>query len=134
MGVRVPADVYVPPKHLAAIEKYMWDYAGDWHVIRALPDTGDYALQCEIDDKMGAVVNVTLDIEPILDLNAEAYNDSNGKRFGDGQVIARVPMSLLYNGALEGLGRALNEGDRTKVKRVLNSSDYRKFRSFRGHI
>lgn len=116
----------------------MEDKPGDWRVFSANPDSGSYTLieiEQEGEDKAFLVTyKVQLDTSPLFDMNHEDLVDSNGKRFGDGKVIARVPEHLLYSNEAGNLGRAFAEDDKAHVRRVLNDPDYAKFRSFRGRL
>lgn len=126
---------FVPPAHLTALEDYMRGKPGDWKVIYSAPSVGKYTLQGDIDEKRAAIVNITLDIEPILDENAEFYNNANGQRWGDGRRVASVPLGLRFGeNELRGLGEAQNAGDEKYVRKVLNDPDFRKFRTFPGKL
>jgi hypothetical protein len=52
-----------------------------------------------------------------------------GKRWGDGQVVGRVPMNLYYS---SGLAEANRQRDKGFVKRFWENSDHKKFRTFEG--
>ena len=133
MSVTVPNDVYVPPDDLAALEREMSDKPGNWRVFSAHPDTGIYTLMADAGDGKHMIsCKIQLDTEPVLDWNNEDEIESHSKRFGDGQVIARVPDHLLYANEAGNIGRAFAEGDMNHVRKILNDSDYRRFRSFRG--
>ncbi len=65
-----------------------------------------------------------------FDRNKELETDSNGKRFGDGQIVASVPMPLFK----EVLAPLVANKDRKAIKKFLNDPDYSKLRTFRGRI
>lgn len=67
----------------------------------------------------------------LLDLNRSAENDSAGKRFGDGKVVARIPEHILYS---SGLAEAVREHDKRFISRFLNDPDNKHFRTFRGRV
>ncbi len=67
----------------------------------------------------------------MLDANAEQANSSNGQRWGDGKVYARVPMNIAYNGYL---GEATQAGDQKAIAKWMNDSDNAKFRTFEGTV
>lgn len=69
--------------------------------------------------------------EAMLDRNQELYNDSEGKRWGDGRVIGSMPMNLYFQ---KGLHEANVQRDLKYIKKVWNDPDNRKFRSFKGTI
>lgn len=133
MAITVPEGKAVRPDHLAQLEDYMANRPGDWRVFSAHPEDATYTLAADIGDAY-LTVTVQLDTEPLFDINRAEESESNGKRFGDGKVVARIPMHLLYANEAGNIGQALDEGDRKHVKRVLNDSEFYRFRSFRGRI
>lgn len=62
--------------------------------------------------------------------NQERLNQSQGVRFGDGQVVARVPMNIFYRD----IAPRLKQGDRDYTKYWLNHENNRPWRNFRGKI
>jgi len=68
--------------------------------------------------------------QPILDSNQEAMNNNLGKRWGDGKVIASIPLPLYF----EKIVPARQAGDEAYIRRFLNDIDYRKFRRFGGDV
>lgn len=69
-------------------------------------------------------------VGPVLDANERLRNDSDGKRFGDGQIVASIPLAKYYRDILP----MKQAGDTTGIKRYLNDPDNRKLRTFRGNI
>lgn len=67
---------------------------------------------------------------PILEDNQRDRADSAGKRWGDGAVVARIPLGLYF----EKLGPAKQAGDDRYIKRILNDGDYSKWRTKDGRI
>jgi hypothetical protein len=71
--------------------------------------------------------------------NAEAYlkaaaddrQANYGKRWGDGQVIGRMPIGMYFS---TGLSEAAKQGDTKHIKRVWNDPDYKYLRTFEGKI
>lgn len=63
--------------------------------------------------------------------NADDFNDSHGKRWGDGRVVARIPMNKIFQSEFADKLRA---GDRDFTKWWLNSEAARPFRTFKGRI
>lgn len=66
----------------------------------------------------------------LLESNRQLYDESFGKRFGDGRVVARIPLNVFYQQFAE----RLKDGDRDFMKWFLNNSENRKYRTFRGQI
>lgn len=138
MAVVVDPNVYVPPDHLRMLESHMASRPGNWRVFSARPDTMTYTLlEIEQENENKAYLlkcTVQLDTQPLFDLNHEDEVESNGKRFGDGQVVARLPEHLLYAPELKEIGRAFDEGDLKYARKVLNDPDFKRLRSFRGDL
>lgn len=68
-----------------------------------------------------------LDAEIIED-NKQSYNDSDGKRWGDGKVVASIPLNVLYRD-FEG---RWNDPDFTDW--YLNNPENRHWRKFKGNV
>jgi hypothetical protein len=69
-------------------------------------------------------------IDPLLEANKAELTESNGKTFGDGKVIGRLPLDIWFRKMLP----AKQQGDTAWIKRFWNDPDNRAFRSFRGNI
>lgn len=83
------------------------------------------------EDEQGKLV--TCDVSytgPILDANKQQLNSSAGKRWGDGQVVARIPLDMYF----KDFNKARKNGDTQWVKRFLNDSDNSKLRTFEGKL
>lgn len=65
-----------------------------------------------------------------LSSNAEEMNGSEGQRFGETRKVASVPMHIW---ARE-IAPRLKDGNDGSLKRWLNSSDNRAFRTFKGNV
>lgn len=68
--------------------------------------------------------------DELIARNRESFNDSHGKRFGDGKVIASVPLNVFYRD----FASRLKDGDEDFVKHWLNSDQNRPYRTFRGRV
>lgn len=88
---------------------------------------------CKIDDHRTAFKTEYLGEDEILALNKQEFDDSHGKRFGDGRVVARIPLNVLYNPANQIIEKQI-EGDRDHLKWWLNSEAARPYRNFRGKV
>ena len=100
----------------------------DWQLYEATPEYRRYAA----DDGNGNMVIKTeyLGDEALLEQNRQAYNDSYGQRFGDGKVVASIPLNVYFRT----IAPRLAEGDLDYVKWFLNSEQGRPYRSFRGKV
>lgn len=70
-------------------------------------------------------------VDPLLDLNAGLRSHNSGKRWGDGQVVASVPMTQAMNGDML---KAIKGNDQAWLTKFLNDSDNSKYRTFEGKI
>lgn len=68
--------------------------------------------------------------DEFLARNRESFNASHGQRFGDGKVIASIPLNIFYRD----FAPRLKEGDDDFVKHWLNSDQNRPYRTFRGRV
>lgn len=102
-------------------------FKGQGRLLYAYPDKAVWAL--DLDD--GQIVTCTQRlVEPIIEDNQRAYNDSAGKRWGEGRHIANWPLSFYFKHIMP----ARRNGDEAYIKRLLNDIDYRKFRRFPGRL
>ena len=100
----------------------------DWVLIA---DTGDRRIW-ELDLGDGTCVRKTeyMVEEALFEQNKALYDLSDGKRWGDGQVVASVPLNVYF----DQIAPSVKEGDREAVKKWLNDSDNRMYRTFKGSI
>lgn len=99
----------------------------DWKVLKRDPDG---TITYFIDTGDAWIVKTETPVQALIDWNREEYNASEGLRFGDGQVVARIPENLYYDKLLE----PSRQRDRKWLKRFLNDADNRAFRTFKGEV
>jgi len=99
---------------------------GDWKFHRQVGDRRYSRLQ--ISDTAFVERCEYLEDETLVAQNKQSFDDSHGKRFGDGRVIASVPMHKF----MRECGDKLGDEDHTKW--WLNHEDNRPFRTFRGKV
>ena len=68
--------------------------------------------------------------EDLLAHNRERLNDSQGQRFGDGKVVASVPLNVFYRD----FASRLREGDTDFMRWWLNNDENKPYRTFRGRV
>jgi hypothetical protein len=103
-----------------------------WELIEITPEYRRY--RCVIDDNGSyALKTEFIGEERLIADNQELLNDSYGKRFGDGRVVARIPLNVLYSEQSE-IAKKMREGDEDHLRWWLNHEQARPFRTFRGHI
>lgn len=62
--------------------------------------------------------------------NTQEFNESEGKRWGNGKIAARIPLHKW----LQEFAPRLQDGDRDFEKWWLNHEDNRPFRTFKGKV
>lgn len=70
-------------------------------------------------------------VDPLLEANAEAEKATHGRRFGDWNRIASVPLVLLEK---SGLDTAVDMRDDKFISKWMNDPDHQKFRTSRGNV
>lgn len=68
--------------------------------------------------------------EDLLAQNRERLNDSQGQRFGDGKVVASVPLNVFYRD----FASRLREGDTDFMRWWLNNDENKPYRTFWGKV
>lgn len=68
--------------------------------------------------------------DDLLKVNQEKLNDSYSQRFGDGKIIASVPLNVFFRD----FAKRLKEGDEDFTRWWLNHDQNRPFRTFRGRV
>lgn len=69
----------------------------------------------------------------MLEDNKRSLDDSYGKRFGDGQIVGRIPLNVLFDPATQ-IAEKLREGDSDHMKWWLDSEAALPYRRFRGRM
>lgn len=69
--------------------------------------------------------------DKLLEDNQRIFNENDGKRWGDGQVVGSVPMNMYFQ---SGLAEAGKQKDIKFIRRWWDDPDHRKFRKFKGTI
>jgi hypothetical protein len=68
--------------------------------------------------------------DDLMDLNAERRAENAGKKWGDGAVAASVPLNFYF----QHMAEARQNGDSKYIKKLLNDSDFSKFRTKEGKL
>ena len=66
----------------------------------------------------------------LIEHNKHLFNESQTQRFGDGRVMARVPLNIFYRD----VAPRLKQGDEDFMKWWLNNQQNRPYRTFRGRL
>lgn len=101
---------------------------GQWVEVASDPLTKKTTYVYE--DENVVVFNTVTDVEELVEENKASFNGSEGKRWGDGKVVARIDLPTYYNKIVP----AKQNGDDAWIKRFLNDGDNRAYRTFKGKI
>lgn len=82
------------------------------------------------DEEGNFFVHTETVVEGLIEQNKAAFNDSDGKRWGDGKVVASIDLPTYFNKIVP----AKQAGDDAWIKRFLNDPDNRAYRTFKGTI
>lgn len=75
-------------------------------------------------------IETVQDVTEIIELNKRRFNNmSESSRWGDGQIVASIPMALLADLQRRGIAQ-----DQAKMRAWLNDSDNRFFRTRPGKV
>jgi len=75
--------------------------------------------------------HVEQEADKIIEQNARTRSFNDGRKWGDYKPVASVPLTLFEKA---GLSEAVQAGDRRFLSKVLNDSDYSKFRTSEGKV
>jgi hypothetical protein len=107
------------------------DGDGSWEVFEVTPEYRRSRLW--IDDKSYVQRTEYLAEAALIESNRQAFDESEGKRFGDGRIVARIPLNVLYGSTSE-IAAKLKQGDQDHLKWFLNRDEGRPWRRFRGRL
>lgn len=105
---------------------------GDWELIDWDAVTGRTVWRT-YDERGRTVLRTDTPVAATIEENTVARNSASAGWKGDYHRIASVPMQLLYDENL-GLNKAVQQGDDAYLKRWLNDSDNRAWRTKEGHV
>lgn len=103
----------------------------DWTLFKETP-TNRYWLAFLPDGRQVMKTEYLADNE-LVEQNKALFNESEGKRWGDGQVVGRIPLNVLYSSQHQ-IAEKLREGDRDHIRWWLNSEHALPYRTFKGRI
>lgn len=104
-----------------------------WELIELTPYYRRYICWISREEGTYALKTEFLANDKLIADNQQHLHDSQGKRFGDGQVVARIPLNVLYSQQSQIMDK-MREGDEDHLRWFLNSEKARPFRTFRGVI
>lgn len=100
-----------------------------WRLISDNPELGVRHYELEMDN-MTVIRTEHYAIPAFMEANKALYDASDGQRWGEGKVAARIPLSVLYGE----LAEPMREGDKDYIKKFLNDFDNRGYRTFKGQL
>jgi hypothetical protein len=106
---------------------------GEWEVFEITPDYRRSRIWLDPERTKCVVRTEHLASDDLIAANQQSLHESQGQRFGDGKIVGRIPMNMLYSPKYQ-IAAKLKEGDKDHIKWILNSEDFRPFRTFRGRI
>lgn len=106
---------------------------GEWEVFEVTPDYRRARIWLDPERTQCIVRTEHLASDDLIAANQQSLHESQGKRFGDGRVVASIPMNVLYDPKNQ-IAAKLKEGDKDHLKWFLNSEQARPWRSFRGRV
>lgn len=108
-----------------------------WRLISDDPIAGKRMYGIEVhDDAIGDCIVYRTEyyrINALTDANSEQAANMVGQGWGDGKVVARLPMTMLFDES-NGLMQAFREGDDKFINRWLNDGENRAFRVKEGRV
>jgi hypothetical protein len=110
----------------ARIPDHLWEYEG-------LSSDGlrrHYVYWVDKANGVGFRKTENLVESDLLETNRQRLNDSQTERFGDGKIIASIPLNVFYRD----MAPRLKQGDDDYVKWFLNHENSRPYRTFRGRV
>lgn len=79
----------------------------------------------------GTEFHIEQDVDLILSANAELEKASHGRRFGDWNMVASVPLRMMEK---TGLDVAIDMKDDRYISKILNDPDHSRLRTSRGKV
>lgn len=103
----------------------------DWRLFQETPSFRRYL--AFLPDGRQVMKTEYLADNELIEQNKALRNESDGTRWGDGQVVGRVPLNVLFSSQHQ-IAEKLREGDRDHIKWWLNSEHAAPYRTRRGKI
>lgn len=104
--------------------------SSDWYLISDEPDLGLRRWGLDLDNERSIIRTEYYVADAFMDANAEQLKASEGVKFGNGQVVASVPMHIWARQ----IAPRQRDGNISSIKRWLNDPDNLCFRTFRGKV
>lgn len=103
----------------------------DWHLFQETPAFRRYL--AFLPDGRQVMKTEYLADDALVEQNKFLRNESDGTKWGDGQVVGRIPLNVLFSSQHQ-IAEKLREGDRDHIKWWLNSEHALPYRTRNGKI
>lgn len=108
---------------------YADPFGGEGYLVA---DNGNRREWVWIDEETGSWKRCVVQrVDPLLEQNRQSYNESEGKRWGDGKVVASIPDSIFWS---EDWQKARSNRDEPWLRKQLNDPDLRHLRTWKGRL
>lgn len=104
-----------------------------WEVYEVTPDYRRSRIWLDLERTKCIVRTEHLASDDLIAANQQSLHDSQGQRFGDGKVVASVPLNVLYDPKNQ-IAAKLKEGDKDHLRWFLDREEARPWRTFRGRL
>ncbi len=108
-------------------------HSQDWVLVKSDPVTGMATYEAEIVGYGTVIRHEYVASQALWNANQTIRNETDGQRWGDGQIVASIPMNELYSPNTY-LGQAFQDGDTDSMKKFLDDSDNIKYRTKTGRL
>jgi hypothetical protein len=102
----------------------------DWRLLGFDPETGKTAWMLLQDDGVTLKVHTVMPVDGMLEENAQMRSMDSGNWAGDMHMVSRMPIHLWQRL----VAPAVQQDDQKYVSKILNDSDYAKFRTKSGRV
>lgn len=111
-------------------EPLVFGTGGDWLLVHTDPHSGTQTYIQDLQDGHTAIKKVT-PINNLLDSAADSRAASAGRKWGDGQVIGTLPLSVYFG---TGYAEAKANHDHAWIKRFWSDPDHKHLRTKEGKL
>jgi hypothetical protein len=105
-------------------------YDGEWQLVSDDPETGTRKWLMAIDENNFVLKTESYIPSLLAEENAKLLAANEGKKWGDGQVFARVPLDI----KMKELAEPTRQQDEKWLKKWYNDPDNRQWRIFPGKV
>ena len=103
---------------------------GDWVLLTSDAVTGRMTWGMYQEDG-SLVIRTDYPVDAIIDENTIARDATEGKKFAEWNRVASIPLNIFH---ASGMAEATKQDDEAFIKRLLNDSDNRAWRTSRGKV